>query len=463
MARAPSSVIGDSSDSGRRRRAWRREEAVRFLGIGDYCDLSSLYLRLQQEGHEVKVYTAVPECRGTLEGLVPKSDRWEEELRWVRAADGRGVILFENTADKRGALQDELRSDGYRVIGGCAFGDRLENDRAYAQELLKKLGFSVCPVYPFTDRQAALDFIEKRPARYVLKFNKGFLETFVGRMKDGRDVRAYLDGLSGNEEGCSNFVLMDFVSGIEMGVGAYFDGDKFLQPSCLDWEHKHFFPGDLGELTGEMGTIVTFDRTARFHAETLGRVEALLRDNGYCGYINLNTVVNEQGIWPLEFTCRFGYPGYAILDPLQEIAWADLFLGMIDQTLVSFRHLPGFAAGIVMTTPPFPYSRPFVDEPVGLPILFDEGLDERDRRHLHYGEVSMKNGQLVTSGANGWTMVITGTGASIKEAQERANALAARVVIPNVRYRRDIGEKLIGGEFERIEKLNLLDSLRKEM
>jgi phosphoribosylamine--glycine ligase len=281
------------------------------------------------------------------------------------------------------------------------------------------------------------------------------MESFVGRLGDGRDVRAFLAGLP--PASTDSFILMQHVEGIEMGVGAYFNGDSFLQPSCLDWEHKRFFPGDLGELTGEMGTVVTYARTKRFHDLTLGRMEPLLRAGGYCGYINLNTIVNRDGIWPLEFTCRFGYPGYAILDPLQETAWGELFGAMVSRSADTFRTAPGFAVGIVMTTPPFPYSRPAVEEPVGLPILFDGALDDKDRRHLHYGEVGMRNGQLVTSGAYGWTMVVTGTGPTVAKAQQHANRLADRVIIPNVRYRRDIGYRLIAGDLDRVEALGLFD------
>ena len=57
----------------------------------------------------------------------------------------------------------------------------------------------------------------------------------------------------------------------------------------------------------------------------------------------------------------------------------------------------------------------------------------------------------------GWTLVVTGVAQSIAQAQQRANDLAARVVIPDVRYRRDIGARLIAGDFSRVEGLGLLD------
>jgi phosphoribosylamine---glycine ligase len=337
----------------------------------------------------------------------------------------------------------------------------LENDRAYAQQVLADAGLSIARVWEFADRAAALGFLDERPGRYVLKFNgpDAAVDNYVGRLADGRDVRAFVGKLARAQAPQTSFVLMEYVEGVEMGVGAYFDGDKFLQPACLDWEHKRFFPGDLGELTGEMGTVVTYRRSRRFFERTLGRIEDLLRANGHCGYVNLNTIVNEQGVWPLEFTCRFGYPGFAILTPLQKTPWGELLAAMVGKSRATFETESGFCVGIVLTTPPFPYPRSQVNEPVGLPVIFDGDLTAEDRGNLHYCELGLEAGELVTSGIYGWAMVVTGVADSVASAQERANGLADRVLIPNVRYRRDIGDRLIQGEYARIEGLGLLDPL----
>jgi len=428
---------------------------MRFLGIGDAADLASLYLRLAEDGHEIKIYIGNPLCRGTLAGLVNQVADWQAELQWVRAAGRDGCILFENVGAGRGELQDRLRNDGFNVIGSSAYGTRLENDRACAQRILGELGLSTAAVFEFAQAGDARRFIDRRPARYVVKSNGPNAATFVGHHPAGADVSAILAANQRYDE--SSLILMEFVEGIEMGVGAYFNGEDFLEPACLDWEHKRFFPGDLGELTGEMGTVVTFSRSKTFFDRTLAKMRPLLKENGYCGYINLNTMVNESGIWPLEFTCRFGYPGYAILGPLQRTSWADLFRLMLQRNATRFETEPGFAVGIVITTPPFPYYREHVAEPIGLPVVFDEDLSPAERRNLHYGEVGLSGGVLVTSGASGYTLVVTGKGETIAAARDAANALARKIVVPNARYRTDIGQRLIQGDFVKLQAWGLLD------
>ena len=439
----------------------RHGSPMRFLGIGDTCDLNALYARLVEAGHAVRVFISEPLCHGVLAGIIERVHDWEAELAWLREAGPDGIILFENVAGERGALQDRLRADGFNVVGGSAYGDRLEKDRAYAQGVLRGIGLPTAGVWEFDAAEPALAFLQERPARYVLKFSGdgfGAADNYVGRSPDGRDVAALVRvKLKAREGKPTRFILMERLEGVEMGVGAYFDGRRFLEPACLDWEHKHFFPGDLGELTGEMGTVVTYDRTRTFFERTLGRMQPLLAAHGYLGYINLNTIVNEAGIWPLEFTCRFGYPGFAVLDPLQETGWAELFRSLTSGGDGRLATRPGFAVGIVMTTRPFPFIRTYVPEPIGLPVLFEGEVSSADRENIHYGEVGLDDGELVTAGYHGWTLVVTGTGATVREAQAKAVALADRVITPNVRYRRDIGEKLIGGQWAEIERLGLLD------
>ncbi len=371
------------------------------------------------------------------------------------------MIVFESVSEGYGALQDALRRDGFHVIGGSAYGDRLENDRAYAQAILAELGFPTGHVWEFTDAAAADAFIAGRPARYVIKFSgpeHASSDNYIGQMADGRDVRAVLAArLRARADAPATFILMDHIEGVEIGVGAYFDGEDFLTPACLDWEHKRFFAGDIGELTGEMGTVATFDRGNVLFERTLARIAPLLRGKRHVGYVNLNTIVNEAGIWPLEFTCRFGYPGFAVLDPLQRTGWGALFKRMATGAGDDFEAIAGFSVGVVLTTPPFPYTRKQIDEPVGLPILFEEPFDAEDRRHVHFGEVGLDGGVLVTSGLYGWTMVATGVGGTVTEARRAAYARVDRIVIPNMRYRRDIGQRLIDTDEARLDTLGLLD------
>ncbi|MDP3829596.1 MAG: phosphoribosylamine--glycine ligase, partial [Polaromonas sp.] len=292
---------------------------MRFLGIGDYNDLGAMYYGLAQRGHEMRVSVANPSYSDVYGGMLDFTDDWQAELGWLREAGEDGIALFESAT--QGQTQDTLRRDGFRVVGGSAFGDRLEADRAFGQQVLQGFGLRLAAIHGFTAYAPALDFLQRQGGRYVLKFNGADSprsRNYIGELDDASDMLALLTTYAAHPATCEppDFVLMEFVQGVEMGIGAYFNGREFLSPACIDFEHKRFFPGELGELTGEMGTIVSYRGSEKLFAASLAKMAPLLREGGYCGYINLNMIVNEQGLWPLEFTSRFGYPGFAICEAL---------------------------------------------------------------------------------------------------------------------------------------------------
>jgi phosphoribosylamine---glycine ligase len=417
---------------------------MRFLGIGKDASLGDMYLGLIRAGHEVKTYAESPEWRCILGGLIHIVEDWRQELDWIRAGDG--IIIFER-ADM-GPLQDELRRDGFRVIGGSAFGDRLENDRAFGQACMSAAGMKTARSHAFKDFKSALAFIKARPHRYVFKLNGSSYASssnVVGDMEDGADIAALIARYdeAWPHDTAPDFILMDHVTGVEVGIGAYFNGEQFLHAVVMDWEHKRFFPGDMGELTGEMGTLLTYRNGEPLFDATLARMAGQLREGGYLGYININTIVNGDGIWPLEFTCRFGYPGAAICSTLHLEGWDRLFARMTARDSLCCPTRAGFATGVVLTVPPFPHAEEFTEEAKGLPILFRQPLTTEDWRHLQMSEVEMVGGGLVTTGGLGSLMAVTGIGDTVEESRDAAYARCRNIVVPGLRYRNDIGARFL--------------------
>jgi len=416
---------------------------MRIVGVGDWCDLGALYVRLQEEGHEVRVVIGQAQSQGTLRGFITTSPTLEDAVAWSRAGNAGSLIIFEDA--KQGELQDRLRRDGHLVVGGSAYGSRLEGDRAFAQQELRALQLPVARTEEFSDYAAAIAFLEEVRGLWVYKYNGDRFpstHTYVGQLADSSDVIALLrrHALHWRFDDAPSFILMERVTGVEVGVGAWFDGSDFVPGArCIDFEHKHLFPGDLGELTGEMGTLVRYRGAERIFNRVLAPMAPRLRKSGYHGWINLNTIINAQGIWPLEFTCRFGYPGFAILEPLQCDAWGDLLLRVASGRGADFTTRPEWSVGIVLTVPPFPNLRMAAEDSVGMPVSFRRTLLPEELRHLHFNEIARDEGGLVNVGIMGNLMVATGMGLTVAAARARATAIAQLVVSPNLRWRNDIG------------------------
>jgi len=422
---------------------------MRVLAVAPRAYLGDIYLALLREGHEVRVHAEEAAEHRAFLGLLDFVPDWWAELDWV----GRdGVIFFERIG--RGAVQDALRAEGYRVVGGSAFGDRLEEDRAFGQAVLREIGLPIAESTSFAHPSLALEWLARHPGRHVLKHDDVHRTTFVGDHPRGDDVAFML-----RRAGEGRVLLMERLEGVEVGVGAYFDGKAFLRPACIDFEHKRFFPGEMGEMTGEMGTLASYDGSEPLFAATLDRVAPRLAAAGHVGYVNLNTIVNERGVWPLEFTCRFGNPGFAVLAALQPDGWGDLLARVAagpGDAPRRFAARPGWSVAIVLTVPPFPdhttTSAP-EDDP---PIFFLDPPEGAELDRYHLVDARREGGQLLARRRSGHPMIVTGTGPTVEAAQEAARARARNVVVPELRWRADIGDRFLGGERDRLRGLGWL-------
>lgn len=433
---------------------------MRFLGIGHYNDLASMYSDLVARGHQVRVFVEDPDYQDVHRGLLHTTHDWQQDLQWIREAGDDGVIIFE-CADK-GYVQDNLRKEGFRVIGGSHLGDQLETNREFGQQTFRSMGLQTASSHSFSSYANAIHFLQQQQGRYVLKFNganSARSRNYIGQLENSADMIALLkmyaktavDGIE------PDFLLMQYLHGVEVGVGAYFNGYEFLEGVCIDFEHKRFFPGDLGELTGEMGTVVSYRGASKLFQAALSPLARQLAQSGYCGYINVNLIVNEKGLWPLEFTSRFGYPGFAICQALHVEPWELIFQHMLEKKNVTMPTKAGFSVGVVLTVPPFPYCQGYEELSKGEPIYIKPGLSCEDKDALHFAEVELVDGVLITSGASGYIGVVTGIGDTIKQATGEAYRIASHVVVPNLRYRLDIGYRVRKHDWQALRSMGWLD------
>ena len=235
------------------------------------------------------------------------------------------------------------------------------------------------------------------------------------------------------------FQLQKRVVGVEVAVGAFFNGKSFVYPINVNFEHKKLFPGNIGPPTGEMGTTMFWCEPNKIFEQTLLKMEPRLAEEGYVGYIDVNCIVNNNGIYPLEFTSRFGYPTIFIqqegmITPIG-LFLADLAHGVDPKLKVK----SGFQVGVRIVMPPFPFddNATFEAFTKNAVIVFKKGTPEE----VHIEDAKIVEGQWLVAGTSGVVLTVVGLGQTMKQAREQAYARVRNILIPNMYYRDDIGER----------------------
>jgi phosphoribosylamine--glycine ligase len=411
---------------------------MKYLFVSYEGLIADIAWQVTKEGHEVKFWAQDPGVREVGDGFFAKAKDWRQELDWA------DVVVFDDVLGGMGTMAEELRQAGKRVVGGSPYTDRLEEDRGFGQQELKAAGVPIIPQENFSSFDAAVAYVQANPNRYVIKPSgeaqniKRLL--FVGEEEDGRDVvqvlRDYKRHLSATVK---EFQLQRRIIGVEVAVGAFFNGSEFVTPVCVNFEHKKLFPGDIGPATGEMGTSMFWTEPNRLFNATLKKMEPRLREARFSSYIDINCIVNSNGIYPLEFTSRFGYPAISIqqeglLTPIGEILEK-----LSKSEITRVRARTGFQVGVRVVVPPFPYNdrETFESTSKDSVVLFKTP----SRDGIHIEDVKLVDGEWRVTGNSGVVLVVCGTGSTMRQAQRQAYNRVRNVMIPYMYYRDDIGER----------------------
>ncbi len=425
---------------------------MKFLFVSYTGLIADIAWQVVKEGHEARLYIDDPAEREIGDGFVAKSKDWKKDSEWA------DVAVFDDVLGM-GEMAEGLRNKGKLVVGGSPYTDRLEDDRGFGQQELKAAGVAIIPQQDFTSFDEAIAYVTATPNRYVIKpsgeaqNNKRLL--FVGEEEDGKDVVQVLGDYKRTlSDTIKAFQLQRRVVGIEVAVGAFFNGREFILPICVNFEHKKLFPGDIGPPTGEMGTSMFWSEPNKIFNATLKKMEAKLAAERYTGYIDVNCIVNGNGIYPLEFTARFGYPAVSIQQEGLLTPMGELLQGMASGTLSRVRARSGFQIGVRVVVPPFPYRdmETFESTSKDAVILFK--TPSRDGYHVE--EVKKVGDEWLVTGTSGVVLIVCGAGPTMKQAQRQAYNRVKNVMIPHMYYREDIGDRWFEEDSDRLHSWGYL-------
>lgn len=437
---------------------------IAFISLeGDGADLA---WRLIREGHEVLFYVEDERYKDTYKGIFEKG---VVVKAWKEAADGADFAFFDQNGldDIWDSLPKSLPK-----FGGGKFATRVEKDRAFAHGIMEDAGLSAIESLSFKTYAEAIKHVTEHQVMHVAKAHGPEIlseHIIISNMDSGEDAAALLDNMDAKGLKLDQTIEVEEKKiGIECAVTVLLNGRGVVgDVAFVNFEHKRLTAGNdgdgMGHLTGEMGEVAYWVKPnqTKLFTDALAKVLPRFIKEGYVGFLDISFIANEEGLWPMEFTDRPGYPPIYLMIETITSKLGEMFYACAVGQDYKVTVKPHWSAGVCVVTPGFPAYEMVEKKSTGMPIF---GVTPKNRGHVHLidaemGKVRKKDG-LITAVGIGLPMVLTESAPSLSGALRRLYRLANQCnpenpSINNSSYRDDIGKRVLANQ-EEIVTLGIL-------
>jgi phosphoribosylamine--glycine ligase len=412
---------------------------------------AGLLKRLQDEGNTCSMYIEEKDYSNVYSGILTSTDYPESN----------DIIIFDSSGN--GAKADSWKRQGFKVFGASSFADRLEDDREFGLEFMLNHGIMIPDTFKFTDFKEGLNHvIANKKTRFVFKpSGKNIPSKLTYSSSDMEDMISYMTFVEKNfGKSIDEFVLQEFLEGSVVSSEYWVGKNGFIKGSFNQTiEVKKFMNDNLGPSTGCSGNIVwAEDEDDCIIAEMLRRIESDLISEDFIGPIDLNCVVNSEGVYGLEWTPRFGLDAVCSLLPLISQDLGKIIFDSFSEDSEMEIHPGIFSGGARLSIPPYPIEPIkdikgiMKDSPnLGIPI---HGL-EKYEDYCYFYEVMKKDDQIVHSNGTGVIACISDIAIDPESCFDLVDEILDGCKIPDKQYRTDLSKVLSQMYEETKEVLNL--------
>jgi len=427
---------------------------MKILVVGSGGREHAIVWRLSQDAEKHELYCAPGNAgTATIATNVPiKAEDVEGIVYW--AVENRpDLVVVGPEAPLVLGLVDSLEAEGVKAFGPVSAGARIEGSKRFAKEVMCAAGVPTGRAEVFKDPSKAKAALVEYGVPVVIKADGLAAGKGVVVAETVEQAEAAIDDmLVSNKFGSAGaeVLIEEFLDGEECSILAMVDGENVvLLPSSQD--HKRVFDGDKGPNTGGMGAyspapVVTCEMLPEIRDKIILPVVRELKKRGivYRGILYAGLMVTPEGgrlaksgsrINVVEFNARFGDPETEVVLPRLggDLAKAlmNAATGNLSESDIVVR--PEMAATVIVASGGYPGAYEKGKAITGLDAAMSKGAVV-----FHCGTAKTDAG-IVTAG--GRVLSVTGLGADLREAVDRAYAGVREISFDRAFYRRDIAHR----------------------
>ena len=344
-------------------------------------------------------------------------------------------------------IVDRFQAAGLEIFGPNQAAARIEGSKSFSKDLMAKYAIPTAAYQTFTDRDAAVAYINAQGAPIVVKADglaagKGVIVA----MTEAQAIEAVDDIMLDKVFGAAgaSVVIEEFMDGEEASFFAFTDGRNVL-PLASSQDHKRAYDNDEGPNTGGMGAYSPAPVvTPALHDEIVETIVkptiAGMASDGcpYSGILYVGLMIKNGKPRVVEYNARFGDPE---AQPLLMRMKSDIVpvlqacaRGNLQQASIEWHDKAAVCVAMASGGYPASYEKGF--EITGL----EDVLAMDDVVVFHAG-TTLKDGKIVNSG--GRVLGVTGLGSTVAEAIDCAYRAVAKISWNGAHFRKDIGQKAL--------------------